>query len=693
MGDLTRLTASLELNSVQFRQEIDKDTKKMRELRAQAKRAGKDVSGFSNHMRNASRNVAVIQGPLGSIAGRLSSVASIASSGVTPAMVGVGAAVSATTFAVYEAVSAFSELERLNLRTEALLRSTGSAAGLTSDELNEMAMRVGDATLASANQVRKAQGIMLTFRTVQEESFTRSIELSQDLAEVMGTDITQAALQLGKALEEPTIGLTALRRSGVSFTEAEREMIKEMAETNRIAEAQIFILDKLEQQIGGAGEGAGGGVAGAADLLKENWTEMLETLGNAGPGEAAGSMLETIARGFQAITDQFAPDTFDTVYAEYESLQNRINELQQRSAANPRARAGINAQIAALQEQSDVLMEQLRVQADIEKEAEAERAAADQAAKDAALQRQEEFEAEQTRKAQEQGQKDLVELQKKLTSEREAIRLEYEQRLETIRKLQLSEEEIRRQGFENIEALRDEMAAREEERYLSEQAKINERELQEELRQEQQLARLEEKRKKAREKEQKEAEDAAKKKMELEQSVTDGAIGLIKGLTKEGSTARRVALVAEKAAALIRAKISMQEAIAKANAIDPTGALAAKARIEGMINIASIAAVGLAGVAHGGLDNVPTEGTYLLDRGERVLSPNQNEDLTKFLSNQQQMMAMPQIVINEAPGVTAQTEVTDGVLTIDMVREDLANGGEISELLQATHNVQRTPDR
>ena len=42
---------------------------------------------------------------------------------------------------------------------------------------------------------------------------------------------------------------------------------------------------------------------------------------------------------------------------------------------------------------------------------------------------------------------------------------------------------------------------------------------------------------------------------------------------------------------------------------------------------------GLGGIAHGGLDFVPSESTFLLDKGERVLSPRQNEDLTGFLSD------------------------------------------------------------
>jgi len=38
------------------------------------------------------------------------------------------------------------------------------------------------------------------------------------------------------------------------------------------------------------------------------------------------------------------------------------------------------------------------------------------------------------------------------------------------------------------------------------------------------------------------------------------------------------------------------------------------------------------GALHGGMGFVPEESTYLLNQGERVLSPNQNRDLTEFLS-------------------------------------------------------------
>jgi len=41
----------------------------------------------------------------------------------------------------------------------------------------------------------------------------------------------------------------------------------------------------------------------------------------------------------------------------------------------------------------------------------------------------------------------------------------------------------------------------------------------------------------------------------------------------------------------------------------------------------------ISGIAHGGLTNVPEESTYLLNKGERVLSPNQNRDFTDFINS------------------------------------------------------------
>lgn len=55
----------------------------------------------------------------------------------------------------------------------------------------------------------------------------------------------------------------------------------------------------------------------------------------------------------------------------------------------------------------------------------------------------------------------------------------------------------------------------------------------------------------------------------------------------------------------------------------------------GMANVGMIAGQTIAGMAHNGIDNIPREGTWLLDGGERVLNPQQNKDLTNYLNNRQ----------------------------------------------------------
>ena len=90
-------------------------------------------------------------------------------------------------------------------------------------------------------------------------------------------------------------------------------------------------------------------------------------------------------------------------------------------------------------------------------------------------------------------------------------------------------------------------------------------------------------------------------------------------------------------------------------------------------------AANVAGIAHGGLDNVPAERTYLLDKGERVVSPAQNRDLTSFLSRQNRPNGgvVPQVVINAAPGVESSVRRENGNVIVEqrlraLVRDEIS---------------------
>lgn len=73
-------------------------------------------------------------------------------------------------------------------------------------------------------------------------------------------------------------------------------------------------------------------------------------------------------------------------------------------------------------------------------------------------------------------------------------------------------------------------------------------------------------------------------------------------------------------------------------------AAAAAATTAGLANVAAIKSTNVRGVAHGGMEYVPSETTYILNRGERVVSNKQNADLTDFLNGNRQAEASPTMI-------------------------------------------------
>ena len=224
----------------------------------------------------------------------------------------------------------FGEFERRTLRIGALLRSTNVASGQTREGLIQMADQLARTTLLNETDVADAISQLLTFRSITGETFERTINLAADLSETMGTDVRSATLQLAKALEEPTIGLTALRRSGVSFTEQQKEQIAALVEQNKLFEAQSIILGVVEAQMGGAATEAAQGFAGTMDGLGQSTRELTRAL-----GENASEGLEPIigaltraadaARDFVSSQRRVIEETIST--AEAEARANRVEGL------------------------------------------------------------------------------------------------------------------------------------------------------------------------------------------------------------------------------------------------------------------------------------------------------------------------------------------------------------------------------
>ena len=189
--------------------------------------------------------------------------------------------------------------ERGLLRTEALIRSTGGAAGFSAQELADFATELDKATLFDKRGFIDAINVMQTFRKIHGETFKQAIRLSADLAEINQTSVKSTAMQLAKLLEAPDRLLSSLTRSGIIFDKSQENLIKSLVKSNRLLEAQRIILDKIQKEVGGAATGAGGGLAGKIDLLTFSWGQLRESLSNT---QIAATAIDAITAAVDRLT-------------------------------------------------------------------------------------------------------------------------------------------------------------------------------------------------------------------------------------------------------------------------------------------------------------------------------------------------------------------------------------------------------
>jgi phage-related minor tail protein len=86
--------------------------------------------------------------------------------------------------------------------------------------------------------------------------FDQATGIITDMSVALGQDTSSSAIQLGKALNDPIKGVTALQRVGVSFTASQKEQITTLVESGKTLDAQKLILAELGKEFGGAAEAA-----------------------------------------------------------------------------------------------------------------------------------------------------------------------------------------------------------------------------------------------------------------------------------------------------------------------------------------------------------------------------------------------------------------------------------------------------
>lgn len=160
----------------------------------------------------------------------------------------------------------------------AVLKSTGNAAGFSAKELQKFAAARQNLTNFGDEATINLAGLLATFKQIQGPVFKETIKLAQDMSAVIDQDLKSSAIQLGKALNDPILGLSALQRVGVSFTEDQKEQIRVLQESGDIMGAQRIILAELRSEFGGA-----------AEAMASDWQQLKNELGDT--AETIGSIL------------------------------------------------------------------------------------------------------------------------------------------------------------------------------------------------------------------------------------------------------------------------------------------------------------------------------------------------------------------------------------------------------------------
>lgn len=176
------------------------------------------------------------------------------------------------------------EAQVVTARTENVIASMGNAAKISSEQVAAMAGRLSNVTGIDDEAIQSGQNLLLTFgkiRNYVDGEFTGTFDsataLMVDMSAAMGTDMKGSAIQLGKALNDPVKGITALTRVGVSFTEQQKKQIETLVESGNVVGAQNVILGELQKQFGGAAEA----MATPADKARTAFANLQEQLGTA----------------------------------------------------------------------------------------------------------------------------------------------------------------------------------------------------------------------------------------------------------------------------------------------------------------------------------------------------------------------------------------------------------------------------
>lgn len=242
-----------------------------------------------------------------------------------------GAALGGLYAVVRSGISEIRENQKVTAQTAAVLKSTGKAANVTAKDVEDLGSEIQSYSGISDEAIRSTQNLLLTFTNIRNQAgknndiFTQATKIATDMSVALGQDMKSSAIQLGKALNDPIKGVTALQRVGVSFTQQQRDQIKALVDSGKSMQAQKLILAELNREFAGSAKAYGDTLPGQISKAKEAF------------GDLSGILLSALVPAFTAIVEKanellgWVSDHMPEIKATFEAVFTPIGEIVQRA--------------------------------------------------------------------------------------------------------------------------------------------------------------------------------------------------------------------------------------------------------------------------------------------------------------------------------------------------------------------------
>jgi hypothetical protein len=164
------------------------------------------------------------------------------------------------------AVDAALESEVATNRLKAVFSAMGDTTGKAAAEAEKFASALSRKTGIDDENIMSAQALLATFGKVSSETgrqagiYDRATAAAADLSKAGFGDLDSSAKQLGKALQDPLKGISALGKAGVTFTADQKKQIAAIQVGQRPIRVRHANDHRL--RIRDVGKGAGDVLAG-----------------------------------------------------------------------------------------------------------------------------------------------------------------------------------------------------------------------------------------------------------------------------------------------------------------------------------------------------------------------------------------------------------------------------------------------